>query len=177
MKPTTVDVNTTVKVNGATVASGTTSSDIPLAVGNNTITTVATAQDGSSTATYTIIVTRAGGALNSIYQLATFAGTTGLQRAADGILIHNGLSPNGDGINDFLLIEGITAYPDNKLQIINRTGQLVFEAKNYDNSTKVFDGHSNKTGAMQLPGTYFYALDYMTNGVKKHKTGFIVLKY
>jgi hypothetical protein len=47
----------------------------------------------------------------------------------------------------------------------------------YDNSAKVFDGHSNKTGALQLPGTYFYSLEYTVKGVAKHKTGFIVLKY
>ncbi|WP_367119265.1 hypothetical protein [uncultured Mucilaginibacter sp.] len=53
----------------------------------------------------------------------------------------------------------------------------MFEAKGYDNSTKVFDGHSNKNGAMQMPGTYFYSLDYAVNGITIHKTGFIVLKY
>ncbi|MBB3059042.1 T9SS type B sorting domain-containing protein, partial [Mucilaginibacter gotjawali] len=68
-------------------------------------------------------------------------------------------------------------YPDNKLTIMNRSGQLIFEAKGYDNSTKVFDGHSNKTGAMQLPGTYFYSLDFTVNGTTKRKTGFIILKY
>jgi len=30
---------------------------------------------------------------------------------------------------------------------------------------------------MQAPGTYFYVLDYNVNGVTKHKTGYIVLKY
>jgi len=30
---------------------------------------------------------------------------------------------------------------------------------------------------MQQPGTYFYALDYNVNGILKHKTGYIVLKY
>jgi hypothetical protein len=54
---------------------------------------------------------------------------------------------------------------------------LVYEVKGYDNSAKVFDGHSNKTGARQLPGTYFYSLDYTDKGVSKHRTGFIILKY
>ena len=93
------------------------------------------------------------------------------------ITVHMGLSPNGDGINDFLLIDGITNYPDNKLTIMNRSGALIFEAKGYDNSTKVFDGHNSKNGAMQLPGTYFYSLDFTVNGIAKHKTGFLVLKY
>jgi hypothetical protein len=60
---------------------------------------------------------------------------------------------------------------------MNRNGQLVYESKGYDNATKVFDGHSNKTGQMQLPGTYFYSLDYTVKGIIKHKTGFLVLKY
>ena len=51
--------NATVKVNGATVTSGNASADIALAVGDNVITTVVTAQDGTTTKTYTLIVTRA----------------------------------------------------------------------------------------------------------------------
>ncbi|MFI5136951.1 MAG: gliding motility-associated C-terminal domain-containing protein [Sphingobacteriales bacterium] len=54
---------------------------------------------------------------------------------------------------------------------------MVYQAQGYDNTSKVFDGHSSTTGAMQVPGTYFYALDYTVNGVTKHKTGFIILKY
>jgi len=75
------------------------------------------------------------------------------------------------------MIDGITKYPDNKLLIMNRNGTLVYEAKGYDNSSKVFDGHSNKNGQLQLPGTYFYSLDYTVGGIIKHKTGFIILKY
>jgi hypothetical protein len=75
------------------------------------------------------------------------------------------------------VIEGIGKFPENRLAIMNRSGQLVFEAKGYDNANRVFDGHSNKIGKMQASGTYFYSLDYMVNGIAKHKTGFIVLKY
>jgi hypothetical protein len=53
----------------------------------------------------------------------------------------------------------------------------VFETRGYDNTSKVFDGHASTNGAMQVPGTYFYSLDYSVNGVAKHKTGFIILKY
>jgi len=60
---------------------------------------------------------------------------------------------------------------------MDSNGQLIFEATGYNNSSKVFDGHSNKNGRMQLPGTYFYQLDYTVNGISKHKKGFIVLKY
>jgi hypothetical protein len=75
------------------------------------------------------------------------------------------------------MIDGITEFPDNRLMIIDHNGVLIFESKGYDNSSRVFDGHSNKNGAMQLPGTYFYSLDYAADGVTKHKTGFIMLKY
>jgi gliding motility-associated-like protein len=97
--------------------------------------------------------------------------------AEDGIIVHQGISPNGDGINDFLQIDNISQYPDNKLMIMDRNGQLVFEAKGYDNSSKIFDGHNNKTGQMQLPGTYFYSLEYKVKGISRRKTGFIVLRY
>jgi hypothetical protein len=54
---------------------------------------------------------------------------------------------------------------------------LIYENRGYDNSTHVFDGHSNKTGIMQSPGTYFYLLDYKVGSASRHKTGFIILKY
>jgi len=174
---TSVDPTGTIKVNGVAVTSGTASGSIALAVGSNTINTVVTAQDGVSTRTYSIIVTRAGGPVNNLNEQVSVEQTPMISIENDGILVHQALSPNGDGINDFLVIEGITSYPENKLTIINRNGALVYEAQGYDNTSKVFDGHSNKTGAMQVPGTYFYALDYRVNGVAKHKTGFIVLRY
>src|SRR6185437_2169241 len=130
------------------------------------------------TKSYVITVTRAAGPLNIPYQSISVAKPVeNLQLADDGIAVHQGVSPNGDGVNDFLVIDGITAYPDNKLMIMNRNGQLIYEAKGYDNSSKVFDGRSNKNGQRQLPGTYFYRLDYAANGVVRHKTGFIVLRY
>ena len=94
------------------------------------------------------------------------------------IIVHQAVSPKcGDGINDFLQIDGIQAHPDNKLTIMNRSGQMIYQASGYDNTTKTFDGHSNKNGQMQLPGTYFYQLDYTVKGITMRKTGFIVLKY
>jgi gliding motility-associated-like protein len=87
------------------------------------------------------------------------------------------VSPNGDGVNDVLTIANISKYPDNKLTVINPGGTIIFEAANYDNISKVFDGHSSTTRQMQQPGTYFYVLQYKDSGVAKTKTGFIVLKY
>jgi hypothetical protein len=58
LTPTRSEANATITVNGTAVTSGTASGNIALSVGSNTITTVVTAQDGSSTKTYTVIVTR-----------------------------------------------------------------------------------------------------------------------
>ncbi len=175
------DANATIKVNGTTVASGTASGSIALVVGSNTINTVVTAQDGTTTHTYSITVTRATGPLMSLYQpvqsvsVTKPAGNVTIEN--DGVMVHQGVSPNGDGLNDFLLIDGLIAYPENKVTIIDRSGAVIFEAKGYDNATNVFDGHSSINGKMQQPGTYFYSLDYVADGQNKHKTGYIILKY
>jgi hypothetical protein len=57
--PTKTDANATITVNGTAVTSGAASNAIALNVGSNTITVVVTAQDGTTTKTYTIAVTRA----------------------------------------------------------------------------------------------------------------------
>jgi gliding motility-associated-like protein len=56
--PTVSDATATVKVNTTLVNSGSASGNISLAVGANPITTVVTAQDGTTTKSYTVTVTR-----------------------------------------------------------------------------------------------------------------------
>jgi|GEM_PF-2421395 len=74
------------------------------------------------------------------------------------ITIPSGISPNNDGVNDYFVIIGIENYPNNKLIILNRWGDIVFEADPYNND---WDGTS-KSGIIQnegnrlLNGTYFY---------------------
>ncbi len=57
--PTAADPTATITVNGTPVVSGSTTAAIHLNTGDNPITTVVTAQDGTTTMTYTVIVTRA----------------------------------------------------------------------------------------------------------------------
>jgi gliding motility-associated-like protein len=180
--PVAQDTLATITVSGVAVASGSLSQAIALPVGNTVINTVVTAPDGVTTKTFTLTVTRSGpppgAAPDAAFRPQGYdTEISGSQPEDDGILVHQAVSPNGDGINDFLQIENISQYPDNKLSIMNRNGQLIFETKGYDNSSKVFDGHSNRNGQMQLPGTYFYQLDYTVSGITKHKTGYLVLKY
>ncbi len=175
--PTSKDANATITVNGTPVTSGTLSQAISLSVGANAVTIVLTAQDGVTTKTVDITVNRAMPSMNSIYQpISVTKPADNVTLNDDGIVVHQAVSPNGDGVNDHLTIENITSYPDNHLTIIDRNGIMVYEAKGYDNGSKTFDGHSN-SGKMQLPGTYFFSLDYTVNGESKHKTGYIILKY
>ncbi|MCP8939836.1 cadherin-like beta sandwich domain-containing protein [Alsobacter sp. SYSU M60028] len=71
--PTAADAAASISVNSVAVASGVASADIPLALGDNTITVVVTAQDQSST-TYTVVVTRSGSANADLASLAPSAG-------------------------------------------------------------------------------------------------------
>ena len=67
-----------------------------------------------------------------------------------------GFSPNGDGKNDTFIIPGILSRQPNRMTIMNRSGQVVYDAENYKNdwAGKGSDGHD-------LPdGTYYYVLDF-----------------
>ncbi len=93
----------------------------------------------------------------------------------DSPMVPSGYSPNQDGINDGFVIEGIEAYPDNKIWIYNRWGGLIYKARNYRND---WTGYSNTGGEMagkMVPaGTYYYILDLNNN--KKPMTGYIVIR-
>ncbi len=61
MTPTSNDSNASIKVNGIDVVSGAASSQLPLSVGANTVTILVTAEDSTTTQTYTVIITRESG--------------------------------------------------------------------------------------------------------------------
>ncbi|MEO6977152.1 MAG: cadherin-like beta sandwich domain-containing protein, partial [Mucilaginibacter sp.] len=108
--PVTEDATATIKVNGVTVASGAASAAIPLNVGDNVINTVVTAQNGTTINTYSMKITRqppAGAALSYTENAGPVLDNS--------LTVHQNVSPNGDGKGDVLVIDGITAYPENKL--------------------------------------------------------------
>jgi gliding motility-associated-like protein len=72
----------------------------------------------------------------------------------DTLVVYDVFSPNGDGTNDQWIVDGLDAYPDNELQIFNRWGNVVFEAKPYLND---WDGESDK-GEPLPSATYYYIL-------------------
>jgi gliding motility-associated-like protein len=72
------------------------------------------------------------------------------------------LSPNGDGINEYLIIDAASEYPGNAIKIYNRDGLLVYEAENYQND---FNGISNSNLAIRKEkglekGIYFYLITF-----------------
>jgi len=84
------------------------------------------------------------------------------------IVIYNGVSPDGDGHNDYFLINGINRFPKNKVAVYNRWGVKVFETSNYDSSGNVFMGKSEEratisSNSMLPSGTYFYIVEYEYN--------------
>jgi gliding motility-associated-like protein len=97
------------------------------------------------------------------------------------INVYNAITPNGDGDNDIIRIDGISCYPKNKVEIYNRWGVLVYEVEGYDNTTNVFTGYSNgrvtiKQGEGLPTGTYYYVLEYTNaNGESNSKAGYLYL--
>ena len=79
---------------------------------------------------------------------------------ANTIFIPEGFSPNGDGINDRFVIQGVPATATVDLEIFNRWGHRVFADVTYKND---WDGRANQgiqaTASQGLPdGTYFYVV-------------------
>ena len=65
------------------------------------------------------------------------------------ITMPNVITPNGDGENDFLVIEYLDLYPGSRLLIYDRWGTKVLDATDYQNDWD---------GADQSEGTFFYIL-------------------
>ena len=102
------------------------------------------------------------------------------------LVIYNAITPNGDGINDFLFIDQGGAQCARKLhvQVFNRWGVKVFESEDYGVNGDVFNGFSSGrltiNDSNQLPsGTYYYILNFeygSTSEKNKHKqAGFLYL--
>jgi len=80
--------------------------------------------------------------------------------SADGTdqTVYNAITPNGDGMNDVFYFEKLARnpgdFPDNELIIFNRWGDILYEARPYNND---WDGTGNG-GAIVPEGTYYYLL-------------------
>lgn len=83
------------------------------------------------------------------------ADQTSLQYLITGeFAIPNSFTPNGDGFNDLFVIAGLEAFPNSKLSVYNRWGNVVFSTTAYQNDWAATD---------QPDGVYFYILE-LSNG-------------
>ncbi|MEM1135282.1 MAG: Ig-like domain-containing protein [Bacteroidota bacterium] len=85
------------------------------------------------------------------------------------LTIPSGISPNGDFINDFFVIEDLQLVPENTLRIFNRWGEEVYNASPYLNN---WDGR-NQQGAILPDGTYFYVLS--AKNIKNTFSGYVII--
>ncbi len=93
--------------------------------------------------------------------------TVELMVYCDELLIYNGMSPNGDGVNEEFTILGLGQYPKHQLSIFNRSGNLLIEFREYAN-----DWRGDIGGAQLAEGTYFYVID-LGNG--ESRSGYLQL--
>ena len=70
------------------------------------------------------------------------------------INVHEAITPNGDGINDTWIIEGIDNYSSNTVQVFDKWGDIVFQTENYNND---WSG-KGKGGNLVPDGTYYYVV-------------------
>ena len=93
------------------------------------------------------------------YEVITIGGNDDRLETFETIQLDNYyLTPNADGTNDNLEVEGIERSSRNSIQIFNRYGQLVYSKENYRDE---FTGQSNVNNVYERPkglesGIYFY---------------------
>ena len=68
-----------------------------------------------------------------------------------GVKHYNGISPNGDGKNDMLIIEGADVVANNELIIFDGKGKVVYQTRDYQNDW----GGTDNSGKL-LPDGYYY---------------------
>jgi len=84
-------------------------------------------------------------------------------------------------LNDGIFqITNIEAFPENTVRFYNRWGVLVYETQGYDNQGNGFRGISNGRVTIKqnetLPaGVYFYVIEYVKDGDRKFKDGYLYI--
>jgi gliding motility-associated-like protein len=92
------------------------------------------------------------------------------------VTISNLMTPNEDGYNDRFIIQNLENYPNTKVTIVNRDGQVVYKSDNYDNNWggKLQYG-SDSYGAAVADGTYYYFIQ-LEGSDKIYKGAITVLR-
>ena len=88
------------------------------------------------------------------------------------VIIHDVITPDGDGINDVWVIEGMHDYPKNTVHIFDKWGNVLYEKDGYNND---WAGRGSK-GELLPDGTYFYLVKLNTTIGKNVFTGAVLIK-
>jgi len=116
----------------------------------------------AETTTYRVTVSNASGC-HSIQEITVQVREDYLSLGANNIL-----SPNGDGVNDYLEIKNIDMYPGSTLKIFDRAGRLLYSKTNYTN-----DWDGSFRGSPLAEDTYYYIVDFGPN--KGQIKGFVTI--
>jgi len=85
-------------------------------------------------------------------------------------LIANAITPNGDGFNDLWILGGIEYFPEAKVEVFNRWGQIVYESQGIYTP---WDGRFNNE---RLPiSDYYYVITFDSDSTPL--TGTVTIKY
>jgi gliding motility-associated-like protein len=85
--------------------------------------------------------------------------------------MYNYVSANDDGYNDTWRIENIQLFPSNRVLIVNRWGDVVYQSDFYNND---WDGTATNAGGGGLPdGTYYYVIQI--EGENEPRTGTLTI--
>jgi gliding motility-associated-like protein len=107
---------------------------------------------GQSSVSYDVIAVDNCGNTNSAPIVVVGCDTT----------VPNIFSPNGDGVNDYFLIDGLVNFSQSRMQIFNRWGQLVYDNENYGRNNGEYCESPDTwkgcwwDGADLSDGVYFY---------------------
>ncbi len=113
---------------------------------------------------YVVTVTNENGCTNT--DTITVVVKTSVDGAGGIVIKNNIITPNGDGINDYLYIDGMELTDVYELNIYNRWGNLVFTTEKYANN---WTGTSSNGKPLDA-GTYYFVI----KGVgKKGKAGYV----
>jgi gliding motility-associated-like protein len=106
--------------------------------------------------------------LKYVFLFALFISASFLNAQSKDIEVPNVFTPNGDNVNDFFIVDGLTNQWD--MHIYDRWGNLVFVTDRAEDIG--WDGH-NILGIEAINGVYFYILEQ--NSSNQSYTGSVSL--
>ena len=100
----------------------------------------------------------------------TLSESVAVEANEDCLFIAEGITPNGDGINDTWVVGGLEFFPSSTVTVHNRWGQVMFESAP---GTTPWDGTFN--GQYVPAGDYYFVI--RPEPGKRPITGTVSVKY